>query len=70
MVKFNADKFVEWVESNSKNGKWIQEFKDDPAEAYNYATKLRAMIGDSGVATVVASGTRVTVTLVKEAIAH
>lgn len=72
MKAFDADKFIAWVESQSKTGKWVQRFEGDNgnSEAYDFAEKLRAMIGNSGVATVVASSNKVTVTLSKVEAAH
>lgn len=67
MREFNADKFIAWVESQSKKGTWVQRFEGDNGikEAYEYADKLRSMIGDSGVATVISESNKVTVQLVK-----
>lgn len=71
MATFNPDKFVAWVELESKGtGIWTQRFEGDNGhtEAYEYANNLRALIGKSGIATVEAGSNKVVITLAKAAV--
>ncbi len=73
MAVFNPDKFVAWVDMESKGtGVWTQRFDGDNgiAEAYEYASNLRALIGKSGIATVEACSNKVVITLAKAIIHH
>ncbi len=69
MKKFDPEKFCDWVEENSINGKWIQTF-DTMGEAYTYGKRLREMIGLPAVAAVEISATRVIVTLLRTKVNH